>query len=103
MQDSIIAALVGLGSAGALEVLRHLLARSQKVAEKSVDDATAFRHDLLTRIESLEKDKAALIKERDEWQDKYYAEREQRVKADWQLETLGWIAQEHEPRKKPDQ
>ncbi|MDQ3812763.1 MAG: hypothetical protein M3347_02285 [Armatimonadota bacterium] len=97
MPDSILAALAGLCSAGVLEVLRHVLARGQKIAEKSVDDATAFRHDLLARISALEEDQAALAKERDEWRDKYYAEREQRVRAEWQLETLEWIAQEHDP------
>jgi hypothetical protein len=100
MPDSIIAALVGLCCAGTLEVLRHLLARGQKSVEKAVDDATAFRQDLLARIEALEKDTAALVKERDEWQDKYYKEREGRAKAEWQLESLGWIAQEQELRKK---
>ena len=102
MSDSIIAALVGLGCAGTLEVVRHLLARGQKIAEKSVDDATAFRHDLLTRIESLADDNAVVAKERDDWQEKYYAEREQRIKAEWQLETLSWIAQEHKPPSAPE-
>jgi hypothetical protein len=97
MSDSIIAALVGLCCAATLEMLRHLLARGQKTAEKSVDDATAFRHDLLTRIEALGNENMALAKERDEWQDKYYAEREQRVKAEWQLQTLTWMAQENKP------
>jgi hypothetical protein len=97
MSDSIIAALVGLCCAGTLEVVRHILARGQKIAEKSVDDATAFRHDLLTRIESLGDDNTALAKERDDWQQKYYAEREERVKAEWQLQALTWVSQEHKP------
>ena len=93
MPDSITAALVGLCSTAFLELLRHMLARSQK----TVDDATAFRHDLLSRIDALEEGNTSLIRERDEWQSKYYTEREQRVKAEWQLEALGWIAQELHP------
>jgi hypothetical protein len=103
MPDSIIAALAGLCSAGFLEVLRYLLARSQKVAERSIDDATAFRHDLLARIDTLEEENGCLVKDRGEWQHKYYLEREERVKAQWQLQTMSWIAQELESKKQNTQ
>ncbi len=102
MSDSIIAALVGLCCAGTLEVVRHVLARGQKMAEKSVDDATAFRHDLLMRIEALGDDNMVLSKERDEWQQKYYAEREGRIKAEWQLQALTGITQEQKPQQLPE-
>ena len=94
MSDSFIAATAGLCSAGLLELLRHLLARNQKAAEKAVDDVVAFRHDLLVRIDSLQEENTGLVKERDEWQRQYYEERELRLKTEWQLNTVGWIAQE---------
>ncbi len=86
MPDWMFAAVAGLGSAATLEVLRHVLARVQKVTEKQMDDATSFRHDLLARIAALEEDVAQSHNERNEWMDRYYAERELRVKAQWQLE-----------------
>lgn len=87
MSDSLWAALAGVGSAVSLELLRHLLARSTGNAQHRLDDATSFRQDLLGRIGSLEDDCAAFAKERDEWQARYYAEREARTKAEWQIEA----------------
>lgn len=87
MPDWMFAAIAGLGSAAMLELLRHVLARVQKVTEKQMDDATSFRHDLLARINALEEDVTQSHKERNEWMDRYYAERELRVKAQWQLES----------------
>ena len=86
MHESFLAALVGLGSASALEMLRHLLRHSQKAASKSVDDATAFRHDLLARIASLEHERARVEQERDEWQEQYYREREKLIQGQYQLD-----------------
>ena len=86
MPDWMLAAGAGLASAAALEVLRHVLARVQKATEKQMDDATSFRHDLLGRIAALEEDVAQSNKERNEWMDRYYVERELRTKAQWQLE-----------------
>ena len=85
--DWMLAAVAGLGSAVVLEVVRHVLARVQKTTEKHMDDATSFRHDLLTRIASLEEDIAEVCQQRNQWQERYYAERELRSKAQWQLES----------------
>lgn len=87
MPDWMLAGVTGLGSAVALELLRHVLARVQKVTEKQMDDATSFRHDLLTRIAVLEKDATQSTSERNEWMERYYTERELRIKAQWQLEN----------------
>lgn len=89
MSDSLFAALLGLAGALTLELLRHFLSLGQKSAQHTLDDATSFRQDLLGRIGALEDDCAAVAKERDEWQERYYAERERRVKAEWQVEALG--------------
>lgn len=89
MSDSVLAALVGLGGALSLELLRNFLSLGQKSAQHTLDDATSFRQDLLGRIGALEDDCAALAKERDEWQARYYGERERRAKAEWQVESLG--------------
>lgn len=88
MPDWMLAAVTGLGSAAALELLRHVLARVQKVTEKQMDDATSFRHDLLARIAALEKDATQSSSERNEWMERYYAERELRVKAQWKLDSV---------------
>ena len=98
MPDWMLAAGAGLGSAAALEVLRHVLARVQKVTEKQMDDATSFRHDLLARIAALEEDVTQSNKERNVWMDRYYAERELRVKAQWQLERQEQNAPVIDPR-----
>lgn len=87
MSQPFLAALAGLGSAAALELLRHLMARAAGNVQRTLDDSTSFRQDLLARIGSLEDDCAALAKERDEWQGRYYAEREARAKAQWQIEA----------------
>lgn len=92
MSDSFFAALLGLGGALTLEMLRHFLSLGQKNTQRSLDDATSFRQDLLRRINALEDDCVALAKERDEWQSRYYAERERRAKAEWQIEALGGTA-----------
>jgi len=84
-----VAALLGLGGALFLELLRHFLSLGQKNTERTLGDATSFRQDLLGRIGALEDDCTALAKERDEWQARYYAERERRAKAEWQIEALG--------------
>ena len=87
MPDWMLAGVTGLGSAVALELLRHVLARVQKVTEKQMDDATSFRHDLLARIAVLETDATQSTSERNEWMDRYYTERELRIKTEWQLEN----------------
>ena len=79
MPESFVAALAGLCSAAVLEVLRHLLRHSQKTTSKSMDDATAFRHDLLARIVLLEQERNLLEQESDEWQEQYYQEREKHI------------------------
>lgn len=84
-----MAALLGLGGALTLEMLRHFLSLGQKSSERTLSDATSFRQDLLGRIGALEDDCVALAKERDEWQARYYDERERRTKAEWQIEALG--------------
>ena len=84
--DWMLAAMAGLGSAVALEIVRHVLARVQKTTENHMGDATSFRHDLLARINALEVDIANVAQQRNQWQERYYAERELRVKAQWQLE-----------------
>jgi len=84
-----LAALLGLSGALTLEMLRHFLSLGQKNTERRLSDATSFRQDLLGRIGALEDDCAALSKERDGWQSRYYAERERRAKAEWQIEALG--------------
>ena len=87
MSDPLLAGLAGLGSAAALEVLRHLLARAAGNSQRTLDDSTSFRQDLLARIGSLEDDCASLSKERDEWQARYYTEREARSRAEWKIEA----------------
>ena len=71
MPDWILAAVTGLGSAVALELLRHVLARVATYTEKQMDDATSFRHDLLARINILEKDAIQSNSERNEWMERY--------------------------------
>lgn len=90
MPEYFLAALAGACSAGALEVLRHLLAHSQQAASKSVDDAIAFRQDLLARIEGLEQELTRLTQERDEWQERFYREREARI----QPQVSSWHTQQ---------
>ena len=85
--DWMLAAVAGLGSALVLEIVRHVLARVQKTTEKHMDDATSFRHDLLARISALESDIAKISQQRNQWQERYYAERELRTKAQWKLES----------------
>ena len=85
--DWMLAAVAGLGSAVVLEIVRHVLARAQKTTEKHMDDATSFRHDLLARIVALESDLTHVCQQRNQWQERYYAERELRAKAQWQLES----------------
>ena len=85
--DWMLAAVAGLGSAVALEIVRHVLARAQKTTEKHMDDATSFRHDLLARIVALESELTQVCQQRNQWQERYYAERELRAKAQWQLES----------------
>ena len=85
--DWVLAAVSGLGSAVVLEIVRHVLARAQKTTEKHMDDATSFRHDLLARIVALESDLTQVCQQRNQWQERYYAERELRAKAQWQLES----------------
>ena len=91
MSDLMLATVAGLASAAVLEVLRHLLGRMQKMTEKRIDDATSFRHDLLARITALENDLVQITKQGDNWQERYYAERELRLKAQWQLENRGQL------------
>ena len=85
--DWMLAAVAGLGSAVVLEIVRHVLARVQKTTEKHMDDVTSFRHDLLARIAALESGIARISQQRNQWQERYYAERELRVKAQWSLEN----------------
>ena len=85
--DWMLAAVAGLGSALVLEIVRHVLARVQRTTEKHMDDATSFRHDLLARISALESDIAKISQQRNQWQERYYAERELRAKAQWLLES----------------
>ena len=69
--DWIFAAVAGLGSAVALEIVRHVLARVQKTTERNMDDATSFRHDLRARINALEADVIELGQQRNHWQERY--------------------------------
>ena len=85
--DWMLAAVAGLGSALVLEIVRHVLARVQKTTEKHMDDATSFRHDLLARIAALESDITQINQQCNQWQERYYAERELRIKAQWKLES----------------
>lgn len=89
MSDSLVAAGLGLGGALSLELLRHCLALGQKNVQRTLDDSTSFRQDLIGRLGALEDDYAALTKERNDWQERYYAERERRIKAEWQIEAPG--------------
>lgn len=79
----IFAGLFGI----ALEATRQWMARSNTQEEKVTDDVSAFRKELIY-------ERHKLHKERDEWQAKYYDERDARLKAEWQLEALEWIKED---------
>lgn len=90
MSDTIVAGLVGGAVAVLLKLFDVFVAKNKNVT----DDTAAFRHDLMTRIDQLSKDVEFSRKEGDEWQAKYLAEREIRLKQEWQIQMLGWIDDE---------
>jgi hypothetical protein len=79
----IFAGLFGI----ALEATRQYMTRGNSREEKATDDASAFRKELLDETHKLRQ-------ERDQWQNKYYDERDARLKAEWQLEALEWIRED---------